>query len=305
VDAEKRVVKVRMANGTVIEEPFSILVVCTGVQNSFWRPNSIETLETRNDTLQRNHDRVANASSVAVLGGGAAGVSACWSMKEKYPDKEVHYFFSGDQCLPSYHANTRVSVMCRLETLGVILYPRHRAVVPEGCSGLTQERVNFTADSPTSFFDAELVLWALGPQGPNTDFLPPGWLSPGGFVKVDTRLRVVGHTNIFAVGDCADSDPDRCSARNYGWKVLAKNIVLWCEGVNDGAQLHVFKPSPLRWGSVYLSAVDSRMLLASPGGSLSTLPGWFFRNFIMRFIVFKTMLRGSPRRPSPLSSNAG
>jgi NADH dehydrogenase FAD-containing subunit len=234
---------------------------------------------------------------VAVIGGGAAGISACWSIKERHPGKQVHFFFSGAECLPRYHANARANVIRRLEKLGVVCHPHHRAVAPEGCNGLAEDRVVFTPDSPSEWFDADLVVWALGPTGPNTGFLPPGWLSQGGFVKVDKHLRVLGHADIFAVGDCADSDPDRSSARNYGWKVLAKNIELCLSGVTEGPRLQVFKPEPLRWGSVYLSAVDSRMILTLPGGSLTAVPGWVVRYLFIRIVNFMIMLRARPRDP--------
>jgi NADH dehydrogenase FAD-containing subunit len=175
-------------------------------------------------------------------------------------------------------------------------------VAPEGCHGLTEDRVVFTGDSPSEWFDADLVVWTLGPTSPNTGFLPPGWLSQGGFVKVDKHLRVLGHTDIFAVGDCADSDPDRSSARNYGWKVLAKNIELSLSGLTECSRLQVFKPKPLRWGSVYLSAVDSRMILTLPGGLLTAVPGWLVRYLLIRIINVRTMLRACPRAPPDQAS---
>ena len=49
-------------------------------------------------------------------------------------------------------------------------------------------------------------------------------LNADGFVKTDDRLRVEGYSNVFAVGDIAASDPNRSSARNWGYRLLGHNI---------------------------------------------------------------------------------
>jgi hypothetical protein len=49
-------------------------------------------------------------------------------------------------------------------------------------------------------------------------------LNEAGFVKVDDHLRVLGHPNVFVVGDIAASDPNRSSARNWGHRIVAHNV---------------------------------------------------------------------------------
>ena len=47
--------------------------------------------------VQVDHDRVKRAPVVAVVGGGPTGVASAYAIKQRFPEKPVHLFFSRSQ----------------------------------------------------------------------------------------------------------------------------------------------------------------------------------------------------------------
>ncbi len=61
-----------------------------GVTNGFWRNSKIEDVGAVRSAVEEDARRVAGATSVCVIGGGAAGCSAAFNIKTKFPEKQVH-----------------------------------------------------------------------------------------------------------------------------------------------------------------------------------------------------------------------
>ena len=117
-----------------------------------------------------------------------------------------------------------------------------------------------TGQPPT---EADLVLWAIGRTRPNSAFLPTDVLDDHGFVRVDDHLQVVGHPNVFAIGDVAATDPNRSSARNWGHRVVVANIKAVAAGRPE--KQRTFKAPEHRWGSI-LGFEDDGMTIYQPNG---------------------------------------
>ena len=71
VDLDARTVAVDVG-GESATEPYDALVISTGVSNGFWRRPHLQTAAQVGADLQAAHARFAEASSIAVIGGGAA-----------------------------------------------------------------------------------------------------------------------------------------------------------------------------------------------------------------------------------------
>ncbi|MCB1016877.1 MAG: FAD-dependent oxidoreductase, partial [Acidimicrobiales bacterium] len=157
-----RTVTVDGADGTTASVPYDALVIATGVTNGFWRDDAVESLASVDAGLDRVAAALAAAATVAVVGGGATGVSAAFNLARRHPEKEVHLFFSGDEPLPGYHPDTRRRLARQLGKAGVHLHAGHRAALPDGFTGdeLTSDPVEWaTGQEP---FAADVVLWAIG-----------------------------------------------------------------------------------------------------------------------------------------------
>jgi len=289
IDAERSVVVVELGGGAEETLAYDALVLCMGVTNGFWRTAELEMREDVERGIDAISTKLAAASSIAVIGGGAAGVSAASNLKEAHPQKRVTLYFAQGEILPGYHPKVRSAVTARLERQGVELRPRHRAVMPEGFSGehLTHEPVAFSSGQAP--VEAYAVVWAVGRQRPNTGFVPEAMLDEQGYVRADARLRVPGFDNVFTVGDVAASDPNRSSARNSGFLTVAHNVRALLEG--RPSRMKSFKATHHRWGSV-LGVQHDGMRVFAPNGFSVRIGMFWVTNVLYPLLVRRLLYKG-------------
>jgi apoptosis-inducing factor 2 len=287
LDPSTRTVTVLSADGTTTDEPYDVLVISTGVSNGFWRRPNLQSTAEVEAALRETHERLAAADSISVLGGGAASVSTAANLAATWPDKQIGLYFPGERALPHHHPRVWSRVSRLLTERGVGLHPGHRAVVPPGfeCDRITSEPVEWSTDQPPTAADA--TIWAIGRVRPNTGWLPTELLDEDGFVRVSPDLRVVGHDDIFAIGDVAATDPLRSTARNRADKLLAANI----RAHLAGRPLDEFRAPRGRWGSV-LGVQPNGLEVFAPNGKAFRFPGWSIETVLQPWIVRRGIYGG-------------
>lgn len=284
LDLERRTVEVEGA-GTTERLPYDILVISTGVTNGFWRRPDRQSAEEIDEDLLEVHRRLAAARSIAVIGGGAAAVSAAANLATALPGTEIGLYYPGDHALPQHHRRVWQRVEARLRASRVALRPGHRAVVPDNHEDITSAPVHWTTGQPPVTADA--VLWAIGRVRPNTGWLPAELLDDDGFVQVTPYLQAPGHPEIFAIGDVAATDPLRASARSRADGLLARNIAAF----TDGKPMRAYRPPKTRWGSVLGAQADGLEVFA-PTGRAVRFPAWSVRHVLQPWIVKRGIYRG-------------
>jgi NADH dehydrogenase FAD-containing subunit len=292
IDTTEKLVHVEAADGHRTEVRYDLLVIASGASNGFWRHARVESLAGVEADLAAIAARIDGAGTIAVVGGGATGVSAAYNLARRHPVKEVHLFFSQHEVLPGYHPKVRRHLTRELEAVGTHLHPGHRASVPSG----------FRADRPTTGpitwttghepFAADLVLWTIGDVRPNSAYLPADMRDEHGFVRVDEHLRVPGYPDVFAIGDVAATDPNRSSARNFGYRVLVRNMRAVAAGRTD--RLKSFTAPEHRWGSI-LGIQDDGLTIYQPNGSRFRVPRWAVQPLLLDLIT-KVGIYGGIRR---------
>ena len=295
LDLAARSVRIRSDDGSTSTEEYDALIISTGVTNGFWRQPAVQSAAEIGAGLRATHDRLAQAGSVIVVGGGAAAVSSAVNVARTWPGKRVDLYFPKDRALVEHHPRAWERVRRRLGEAGVELHPGHRAVIPDGfaCDQITSGPVQWSTGQPPSSADA--VLWAIGRVRPNTDWLPAELLDDNGFVRVTPELRVPGHPGLFAVGDVAATDPLRSSARNRADGLLAHNV----RAEFAGRPLRSYRPPKRRWGSVIGIQPDGLEVFA-PNGRAFTFPAWSFDRVLMPLVVRWGIYRGvRDNRPLP------
>ncbi|MEE3850273.1 FAD-dependent oxidoreductase [Gordonia sp. LSe1-13] len=287
LDLDNRQVGIRLGDASVVSEPFDLLVISTGVRNGFWRQPTLQSATDIDADLLSTHRRLESTTTVAVIGGGAAAVSSAANIAAVWPAKNVHLYFPGDVALPQHHPRVWRRIRRRLDGLGVALHPHHRAVLPADghIDRITDAPVTWTTSQDP--VDADAVVWAIGAVRPNTEWLPPEILDERGFVRVGTDLRVVGHDDIFAVGDVAATDPLRNSARNRADRLVAHNVV----ATITGRPLKHYRPRSRRWGSV-LGVQPDGLEVFAPDGRPFRLPAWSIDSVLQPWIVRRGIYRG-------------
>jgi apoptosis-inducing factor 2 len=287
-DLAGRTVEVRLPDGGTERLGYDVLVVATGVSNGFWRQPVLESAAEVDAGLRAQHERLAAASSIAVVGGGAAAVGAAYNAARVWPDKQVDLYFPREQAIPQHHRRIWTHLLPRLERVGVGLHPGHRAELPADPAELDRigsGPIRFTTGQPDAGADA--VVWAVGRVRPNTGWLPSSVLDDDGFVRTDLDLTVPGVDSMFAIGDVAATDPFRSSARNRAYVLLAANI----RARASGKPLKSFKPPRSRWGSV-LGTQSDGLLVAAPNGRVFRIPMWFVRRIQQPYIVERGIYKG-------------
>ena len=94
LDMAARTVAVDRA-GAVEQVPYDILVISTGVTNGFWRRPHLQSAAEIDADLQAVHRRLAAATSIAVIGGGAAAVSAAANLAIALPAAQIGLYYPG------------------------------------------------------------------------------------------------------------------------------------------------------------------------------------------------------------------
>lgn len=300
VDLDRRTVSATAVDGTTAVEPYDVLVISTGVGNGFWRQPNLQSDREIGASLRAAHQRLAAAHSIIVIGGGAAAVSSAANLATVWPGKKVALYFPADRPLTGHHPRVWQHIGRRLAAAGVTLYPRHRALLPDGFLGneITSAPVEWSTGQLPATADA--VLWATGMVRPNTGWLPPELLDERGFVRVTPQLQVPGHSEVFAIGDVAATDALRSSARNRADRLLANNIRAFL----DEKPLRGYRPATRRWGSV-LGVQPDGLEVFAPSGYAFRFPGWSIGSVLQPWIVRRGIYRGIRDNGSTAERAAG
>lgn len=286
VDLAARTVAVDVG-GESVTEPYDALVISTGVSNGFWRRPHLQTAAEVGADLRAAHARFASAATIAVIGGGAAAVSAAANLARALPNTRVGLYYPGERALPQHHERVWHTVQGRLRKAGVSLHPGHRAVVPDGfdCDEITSTPVQFSTGQ--NDVQADAVLWAIGRVRPNAGWLPAELLDADGFVTVTDTLQAPGHPEVFAVGDVAATDALRSSARNRADGLVAHNV----RAQMRGGKPRSFTPATRRWGSV-LGVQRDGLEVFTPTGRAFRFPAWSIDRVLQPWIVRRGIYRG-------------
>ncbi|KAI0913418.1 hypothetical protein F4823DRAFT_577204 [Ustulina deusta] len=240
----------------VREIPYDYLVMATGTK--LRAPGTMQDDEKSLSVkyLQDYQQRLKNAKSVAIIGGGAVGVQMATDLKEVYPDKEITLVHSRDQLMPLYHNKLSDIIKARCQELGIKLVLGSRANIPaddfqhETVSGGKPITVSLQNGSTV---EADVVIPATG-QTPNTEFLSTlpassanSVINPAnGFVRVRPTLQLQDpkYPHLFAVGDIADSGAHKAARPGAAQaQVVAKNILDLVEGREPSEEIEVTPPA--------------------------------------------------------------
>ncbi|KAF5003074.1 hypothetical protein FDECE_10355 [Fusarium decemcellulare] len=234
------------------EVPFDYAVVATGTRLP--APGTMQDDEKplSVDYFRSYQQRVKNAYSIVLVGGGAVGVQMAADLKQVYPEKKVTLVHSRDRLMPLYHEDMDATIRARFEELGVELITGTRAVVP--AEGFPTDGRSFELELKDGRkVPADLVIPATG-QIPNNQFLETLEPSAGreiinqanGFIKVLPTLQFENpnYSNLFACGDIADSKAHKAARPGLAQaQVVAENIVAMVQGKQPEKNITVTPPA--------------------------------------------------------------
>ncbi|XP_033065219.1 apoptosis-inducing factor 2 [Trachypithecus francoisi] len=207
------VVGIDLKNQTVLLQggealPFSHLILATGSTGPF--PGKFNEVSSQQAAIQAYEDmvrQVQRSQFIVVVGGGSAGVEMAAEIKTEYPEKEVTLIHSqvalaDKELLPSV----------RQEVKEILLRKGVQLLLSERVSNLEElplneyrEYIKVQTDKGTEVA-TNLVILCTGIKINNSAYRNAfeSRLASSGALRVNEHLQVEGHSNVYAIGDCAD-----------------------------------------------------------------------------------------------------
>mmetsp|Transcript_24199 Transcript_24199/g.52882 ORF Transcript_24199/g.52882 Transcript_24199/m.52882 type:complete len:364 (+) Transcript_24199:91-1182(+) len=229
----------KLASGDTIK--FDYAVIATGSNNGggAYVQSTVDSLEQRKAELQDCAEKIMNAKSIVLVGGGPVGIEMAAEILETYAGKQVTLVHSGPRLLETKSEGLGKKAEDWLKSKGAKIIYNDRANKEDSTDGGLKLRSGQT-------ISADLVLWTFGSK-PNTEWLRSTSLSSilddKGFVKVDPSLRVQGHKNLFAIGDITDVKEVKLGyLAQLHAELTAKNITALIKK-GDTAKLDAWKPN--------------------------------------------------------------
>ncbi|KAI9188893.1 hypothetical protein H9P43_000315 [Blastocladiella emersonii ATCC 22665] len=253
----------------IVEIPYSYLIYAAGTTHP--EPCTLSSHDTKTEALaalSAYQARIAAATSVVVVGGGAAGIELAAEIREHYPSTAVTLVHSRASYLPDYKPELAEAACAILDKFGVVRVMEKRvdlSTVPEWAKSASladvgQAPIEVKAtDGSVLASGVDLVLLCTGMK-PNSDALAT--LSPQSvdeatkFVKVRETLQIEDSTfgNVYAVGNVAKTTDVKMGYVAWGqarhaldnvvadiqgsplkpWTRLPPQMFLYL-GMNDGA----------------------------------------------------------------------
>jgi NADH dehydrogenase len=223
-----KVTEVNLAANTVHTEesgdfPYDYLVIATGCTSNFFGNKRVEqyaypmkstteaiTLRNRillnfEDALRATPDELERIMNIVVVGGGPTGVELAGSLAEMkrnvlprdYPDMDfsrlsIYLIEGSEHTLNAMSEPSKKKSQEYLEKMGVKIWLK---TIVKDYDGKTVS----LADGRT--LPTHTLIWAAGVAGNVPPGIPKEALVRGNRIKVDDTHRMIGSTNVFALGD--------------------------------------------------------------------------------------------------------
>jgi len=178
---------------------FGVLVLATGARSrSLMCPGAEHCISLRSlEDCRVLSQAFATAKRIVVIGGGVIGLEVAGAARERGIDVIV------------LEAGPRLMARILPPTASIWLAERHRAYGVDIRTGLNvhavvQNEAGYVVQTDQGEVMGDFVLSAVG-MTPNTELAPPDTIGPAGGIATDAAGRVVGHDNVYAAGDVAES----------------------------------------------------------------------------------------------------
>ncbi|XP_021060172.1 apoptosis-inducing factor 2 isoform X2 [Mus pahari] len=230
-----KVIGIDLKNRTVLLQggealPFSHLILATGSTGPF--PGKFNEVSCQQAAIQAYEDmvkQIQRSQFIVVVGGGSAGVEMAAEIKTEYPEKEVTLIHSR---VPL--ADKELLPCVRQEVKEILLRKGVQLLLSERVSNLEElprneyrEYIKVETDKGTEVA-TNLVIVCNGVKINSSAYRSAfeSRLASNGALKVNEFLQVEGYSNIYAIGDCADTkEPKMAYHAGLHANVAVANIV--------------------------------------------------------------------------------
>ncbi len=140
--------------------------------------------------------KMADLPRIAIVGAGATGVELAAQLKNKQPKAPIYLIEAATRILPTYTAKMSRYAQAELSKIGVQIYTQHSVLAVQIQQILMQDRLPIRAD---------ICIWTAGIQAPALFAeLQQFERDQVNRIKVNASLQSLSHSDVFAMGDCAN-----------------------------------------------------------------------------------------------------
>ncbi|XP_063526588.1 ferroptosis suppressor protein 1 isoform X3 [Pongo pygmaeus] len=186
-----------------------------------FRQGLVVGIDLKNQTVLLQGGEVQRSRFIVVVGGGSAGVEMAAEIKTEYPEKEVTLIHSqvalaDKELLPSVRQEVKEILLrkgvqlllstCTLTSLPALPWPGERVSnLEELPLNEYREYIKVQTDKGTEVA-TNLVILCTGIKINSSAYRNTfeSRLASSGALRVNEHLQVEGHSNVYAIGDCAD-----------------------------------------------------------------------------------------------------
>ena len=274
---------------------FDYLIIATGSQNNYFSfepikkklfplksiPDALNMRSFIFQNLEKSLTKLTNETveevlSIAVVGGGPAGIELAGALAEMkryvipkdFPDLDtsklsINLYQSPSRLLCSMSEEASLKSLEYLRNLGINVFLNSRVVDYDGDLLTLKDGTTFQTDT---------VIWTAGVKGAPIGGLTEGTIVGGNRIEVDEFNKVIGTDAVFAIGDVAahitsenpKGLPMLAPVAQQQGKHLAKNI------------LNLVKAEPL---NPFIYKNKGTMATIGRKKAVVDLPNWKFQGF--------------------------
>jgi NADH dehydrogenase FAD-containing subunit len=204
--------KVILENGDELE--FTHCVIAVGSLG----PLPARSKQTTIDGLLGEYldisDKISKAKNIVVVGGGPVGVEMAGQIREKHKDVEITLISSSEKLVSPQFDDKFQSNMKSMMTNKNVKVEIGKAVNLSELETnvIKEQQVKLSTDTEISY---DLLISCIG-LPPNKDsitsLVPEDKLDQNNRIKVNNLLQVEGYENIFAIGDCCNTEENKMAA---------------------------------------------------------------------------------------------
>jgi NADH dehydrogenase FAD-containing subunit len=235
--------RVELASGHVLEPDY--LVLATGSSYPFPAKTEESDIVSARSRLRAAHEALLAADRALIVGAGPAGLELAGEIKAFYPDKQVTLAdLSEDILTGPYDQPLRDELRRQLDALGIELRLGSALTELPSAPPATLAPIRIGTEDGDELV-ADIWFRAFGVR-PHSEYVAGGSLEDRrderGYLRVDEHLRVVGETNVFAVGDVSDADRDMAGIATQQAGVVAANVRASMAGESELTSWETFPP---------------------------------------------------------------
>ena len=236
-------------NGLDIPLKFDYLIFATGTSYGFPAKVSDPTRAAAFQAYVKAFTEISNCNHVCIVGGGPVGCGLSGEIATEFPGKRVTLIQAGEKLVNRANVSDkfRDKIHQKLTKRGVnVMLGEQVIIADELLEDLLLSETNFVRKDGTviemrsgKIVECDLVIYCTGARTNKKCYEAHFPTTEEGRLRVNEYLQVIGHPNIFAVGDCSGTGEAKLAyhAANHS-DIVAQNL-----NCNDLSKMKSYKPS--------------------------------------------------------------